>query len=150
MLAPPTAGASAQVIDVDDLADFVHEGAVAGWRGIANAVGDPLALADVLALAREVAGHTGMLVGTDEGEVTAQGVAPWMGPRSLPLWLPAGMPGFMTRSNAAYRAAGGRLRGLRETLERTLADERSRGLDRERRAGLTRAQERELLAALGA
>ncbi|WOQ70356.1 hypothetical protein RYJ27_03860 [Microbacterium limosum] len=49
-----------------------------------------------------------------------------MGPRSLPLWLPAGMPGFMTRSNAAYRAAG------------------------ERRAGLTRAKKRELLAALGA
>ena len=38
----------------------------------------------------------------------------WMGPRSLPLWLPRDMPGFSTRSNAAYRAAGGRLRGLRE------------------------------------
>ena len=39
------------------------------------------------------------------------------------------------RSNAAYRAAGGRLRDLRETLERTLADERERGLDRERTVG---------------
>jgi hypothetical protein len=58
------------------------------------------------------------------------------------------MPGFSTRSIAAYRAAGGRLRALRETLERTLADERSRGLDRERRAGLSRTEELALLAAL--
>jgi hypothetical protein len=60
------------------------------------------------------------------------------------------MPGFMTRSNAAYLAAGGRLRSLRDTLERTLADERARGLDRERRAGLSRTDELELIAALSA
>jgi hypothetical protein len=78
----------------------------------------------------------------------AHDVAYWMGPRSLPLWLPAGMPGFWTRSNAAYRILGGKLRPLRDTLERTLADERARGLERERRAGLTRADELALLAEL--
>jgi hypothetical protein len=79
----------------------------------------------------------------------AHGVAYWMGPRSLPLWLPADLPGFWTRSNAAYRLLGGRLRPLRATLERTLADERDRGLDRDRRAGLSRADELALLGELG-
>jgi len=71
-----------------------------------------------------------------------------MGARSLPLWLPADMPGFWTRSNAAYRLLGGRLRPVSETLDRTLADERSRGLDRDRRAGLTRPDELALLGEL--
>ena len=59
-------------------------------------------------------------------------MAHWAGPRSLPLWLPRELVGHSSRSNAAYRILGGRLRPLRETLERTLADERARGLDRER------------------
>ena len=88
------------------------------------------------------------VVEADDEWLTAHEVAHWAGPRSLPLWLPRDMPGFATRSNAAYRAAGGRLRDLRETLERTLADERERGLDREREVGLTRADELALLAEL--
>ena len=71
-----------------------------------------------------------------------------MGPRSLPLWLPRDMVGFSTRSHAAYLAAGGRISGIRGTLERTLADERTRGLDRARASGLTRAEELALLAEL--
>jgi hypothetical protein len=58
------------------------------------------------------------------------------------------MPGFMTRSNEAYLAAGGRLRSIRNTLKRALWAERARGLDRERLAGMTRADELALLAAL--
>lgn len=64
------------------------------------------------------------------------------GERSLPLWLPPEMPGFATRSNARYRAAGGRLRPLEETVARVVADEAGRG------AGLTRADELALLAEL--
>ncbi|WP_100814349.1 NAD-dependent epimerase/dehydratase family protein [Microbacterium lacus] len=148
VLAPPLESARAQVIDVDDLAAFIVERGADGWRGTANAVGDSMPLGEMLSLARAVAGHTGPLVEADGERLTARDVAPWMGPRSLPLWLPPGMPGFMTRSNAVYRAAGGRLRGIRDTLERALADERMRGLDRERKAGLSRPDELELLAAL--
>ncbi len=148
VLTPPLEGARAQVIDVDDLADFIVARGADGWHGTANAVGESAPLGEMLALAREVAGHAGPLVEADEEWLTTHDVAPWMGPRSLPLWLPPGMPGFMTRSNAAYLAAGGRLRSIRHTLERTLADERERGLDRERRAGLSRGQELELLTAL--
>ena len=104
----------------------------------------PFPLADAK-LAHDVSGHTGKLVEVDDDWLDARDVQHWMGPRSLPLWLPREMTGFSTRSNAAYRAAGGGLRGVRETLERTLADERERGLDRERRSGLTRAEETSLI-----
>ena len=102
----------------------------------------------MLRLAREVAGHTGALLPASDEWLEAHEVSYWAGPRSLPLWLPPGMPGFWTRSHAAFRLLGGRLRPLRATLERTLDDERSRGLDRDRRAGLTRSDELALLAEL--
>ncbi|MGX1696663.1 NAD-dependent epimerase/dehydratase family protein [Microbacterium keratanolyticum] len=69
----------------------------------------------------------------------------WMGARSLPLWLPADMPGFMARSNTRFRQTGGVLSPLEATIGRVRAYEEARGIDRERRAGLTRADERELL-----
>ncbi|MFE5410434.1 NAD-dependent epimerase/dehydratase family protein [Microbacterium sp. NPDC056569] len=148
VLVPDTADRGAQVIDVDDLAEFVQAIGHERWTGVVNAVGDPVALDRLFADARVIAGHSGTLAAVDDDWLQQHGVAYWMGPRSLPLWLPAGMPGFWTRSNAAYRLLGGRLRPLGDTLARTLADERDRGLDRERRAGLTRADELELLRRL--
>ena len=148
VLVPDACGAGVSVIDVDDLADVVFAVGREKWTGIANAVGDGIAFDDVLALAADVAGHTGVLVPAPGPWLEEQGVSYWMGPRSLPLWLPAEAIGHWTRSNTVYRDLGGRLRPLRETLERTLADERARGLDRERASGLSRADERALLAAL--
>jgi hypothetical protein len=72
----------------------------------------------------------------------------WAGPRSLPLWLPAEDAAMMTRGNAAYLAAGGTLRDLDDTLHDILADESARDLNRDRRAGLGRADELRLLAEL--
>lgn len=145
VLAPTLEGLSAQVIDVDDLAQFVVARGAEGWHGTANAIGDTIPLGDLLADARAIAGHTGPLVEADDEWLTAHEVEHWMGPRALPLWLPRDMTGFSTRSNGAYLAAGGRIRGIRDTLARTLDDERERGLDRERRSGLTRAEELSLL-----
>jgi 2'-hydroxyisoflavone reductase len=148
VLVPDVPGARSQVIDVDDLTDFVVTLGRERFTGIVNVVGDSLPLADVLATARDVAGHTGEVVAATPDWLSAHDVEPWMGARSLPLWLPGDMPGFSTRSNAAYRLLGGALRPLRETLARTLADERARGLDRARAAGLTREDELRLIAAL--
>lgn len=150
VLVPETDGHHAQVIDVDDVAAFVVRVGAEQWHGTANAVGDIATLAATLEAAREAAGHTGSTVAASDGFLIDHDVAYWSGPRSLPLWLPADMPGFMTHRNDVFRTAGGVLRPLRETLERTLADERSRGLDRVRRAGLTRADELSLLGDLGA
>lgn len=148
VLVPDAPDARAQVIDVDDLAGFVVAAGQAAFAGTVNAVGDPLPLTDVLRLARDVAGHGGPLASAPPDWLAAHGVAHWAGPRSLPLWLPDDMPGFATRSNARYRLLGGSLRPLRATLERTLAGERERGLDRDRAAGLTRGEELALIAEL--
>jgi nucleoside-diphosphate-sugar epimerase len=148
VLVPETQGRSAQVIDVRDLADFVVEVGRHRWTGIANAIGDSVPLGDLLADARAAAGHTGDLRHADDEWLQAHDVRFWMGPRSLPLWLPADMNGFSTRTNAVYRGAGGGLRPLTDTLRDTLADERERGLDRERRSGLTREEELAVIAEL--
>lgn len=148
VLTPQAAGRGAQVIDVDDLADFVVSIGRERWTGVANAVGDPTPLEKLLAEARSVADHTGEIRAADDAWLEAHDVAYWMGPRSLPLWLPGDMPGFWTRSNAVYRLLSGRLRPLAETLQRTLEDERARGLERDRRSGLSRREELALLAEL--
>lgn len=149
VLVPDAPEARAQVIDVDDLAAFAMDASARGWTGTVNAIGEVHGLDEVLALAAEVAGFTGRLVRADPAWLEGHQVAHWAGPRSLPLWLPADMTGFMTWRNDRYREAGGALRPVRDTLERTLADERTRGLDRVRRAGLSRPDELALIDLLG-
>lgn len=147
VLVPPRAGRDTQVIDVDDLAAYIVRSSA---TGPVTAVGHRHALAAVLDEARRAAGHRGRVVEAEESRLLDADVAYWAGERSLPLWLPADMPGFMSRSNARFLATGGTLRPLAETMTRMLADERVRGLDRPRRAGLTRQEEEALLAALAA
>ena len=138
---PPLADAWAQVIDVADLAAFVRGAGEDGVGGAVDAVGEPVLLRDLLIQAAEVADFTGEWVEASAAQLAEAGVGHWSGPRSLPLWLPADMQGFSRRSHAAYDRAGGTLRSLGETLRRTLEDERARGLDRDRRSGLSRAEE---------
>ena len=145
VLVPEAAGRAAQVIDVDDVAALL----VGEPRhGIVNAIGDEHPLGEMLDRIRTLAGHTGETVTASDAWLEEQGVDYWMGERSLPLWLPADMPGFMRRDNRAHRESGGTLAPIDDTIARVLADERTRGLDRERRAGLSRADERSLLDAL--
>jgi nucleoside-diphosphate-sugar epimerase len=146
VLLPPTRGRAVQVIDVDDLAAFIASTSV---TGVVNTIGDQHPLGDVLASVRVATGHEGGTISAEDDWLVEHGVGYWAGERSLPLWLPPDMTGFMTRSNAAYLAAGGTLRPLTDTIAEVLADERARGVDRERRAGLTRSQEQELIAELG-
>ncbi|WP_404432307.1 NAD-dependent epimerase/dehydratase family protein [Microbacterium lacus] len=148
VLVPDAEGRRAQVIDVRDLAEFVIAVGHKRWTGTANAVGPSLDLGEVLQQAAATAGYTGVRIAATDDDLAAHEVAHWAGPRSLPLWLPADLPGFSTRSHAAYTAAGGRHRDLNDTLTDTLADERARGLARERRSGLTRPDELSILAAL--
>ena len=130
-----------------DLAAFVRRAGGAGETGAVDAVGEPIPLRDLLREAADVAGFTGELVEASAAHLLDAGVAYWAGPRSLPLWLPADMPGFARRSHAAYDRAGGRLRSAaRHPRSRTLEDERARGLDRDRRSGLTRTEELAVLA----
>ena len=121
----------------------VTEGQVAG---VVNAVGDTTTVADVLAACVEASGRTPRLVAADDDWLAEQGVAPWAGEQSLPLWLPQpAYAGFMTRRNEAAHRAGLRLRPVLDTVAAALAWERECGLDRSRRAGLTPEREAELL-----
>lgn len=137
-----------QLIDVRDLAEWILGAALDGAHGAFNATGEPGTLRDHLHTARTVAGHTGELVAVDGDWLVAHEVEPWMGPRSLPLWT--GDPewaGFNARDSSRAAAAGLQRRPLAQTLADTLAWELTRDSAAPRRAGLTDADERELVAA---
>ena len=81
-------------------------------------------------------------------EAAEQAVQPWMGERSLPLWLDdPDWYGFNARDSQAAYAAGLVPRPLAETLADTLAWELGQDADRVRGAGLPDADERALLEA---
>ncbi|TPW72995.1 NAD-dependent epimerase/dehydratase family protein [Schumannella sp. 10F1B-5-1] len=148
-LAPVLDGRFAQVIDVGDLARWIGNAALIGHCGVVNTVGDPLPLDDLLRCVAEVAGYDGEIVEVDDATLLAHDIRYWAGPRSLPLWLPAEAVGFAQRSSRAFRASGGFTRPMADSVAAVLADERARGLDRVRRAGLASSEERELLVGLG-
>ena len=148
VLIPDAPGVPTSVIDIRDLAAWLVSAARERTAGVFNAAGPTIRLADHLQTAREVAGHAGPVVAVDGSWLTEQGVQPWMGERSLPLWLDdPDWYGFNARDTSAARRAGLTTRPLTETLADTLAWERDQDPDRVRGAGLTPAEERVLLAA---
>ncbi|MCW2134067.1 Nucleoside-diphosphate-sugar epimerase [Arthrobacter sp. VKM Ac-2550] len=149
VLVPDAPELATQVIDVRDLAAWLVGAAERKVSGTFNAVGEPMMLPAHLERARQAAGHTGPLVSVEPQRLADAGVNYWSGERSLPLWLP--LPEyacFASRDNGAAVAAGLKLRPLAETLADVLAWEQTAGPDRERKAGLTAQEERELLAAI--
>lgn len=136
-----------QVLDARDLARWMVRAGLARATGVVNASGPVVPLAEHLATARAVGGHTGPLVSVDQDWLAAHEVAPWSGDRSLPLWLPLpDYAGFMARSTAAAEALGLVARPLEDTLVDTLAWEVASGPGRTRKAGLTPAAELALIA----
>lgn len=145
MLVPDSPHQPTQVLDVRDLAGWLVAAASTATVGTFDAVGPVVALHDWIELARQVGGHTGDVVTTDPDWLLRHGVAQWMGPESLPLWIAAGRSRW---SGAAAAAAGLRHRPRTELMVDLLAWERLQGLDRSRKAGLSTRREQELLAAL--
>ena len=138
VLVPDAPGLATQLIDVRDLATWLVEAAARQVSGSYNVAGPTLTLADHLQVARQVAGHSGPVVPVDEQWLTDHGVQPWMGERSLPLWLddPEWL-GFNARDTRAAQAAGLVTRPLAETLADTLDWELTADPGRVRLAGLT-------------
>ncbi|HEX9228667.1 MAG TPA: epimerase [Arthrobacter sp.] len=146
VLVPDIPADATQIIDVRDLAAWILTAAGSGTTGALNAVGDPVPFAAYLEESRQLAGGDAGMVAAPADWLASRGANYWAGPDSLPLWLPPGHEGFATRSSVAARAAGLRTRPWTDTLRDTLADERRRGLGRERKAGMSPETERRILA----
>lgn len=149
VLVPDAAQHRTQVVDVRDAAAWLLVAAGSHVSGAVNVVGATVPFGEVLAACADAAGFTGAQAVASEEFLVAERVEPWAGPRSLPLWLPeADAEFFGGTSDERAVAAGLVRRPLHETIADVLADERSRGLDRPRQAGLTWQEERELISRL--
>jgi nucleoside-diphosphate-sugar epimerase len=145
---PTTAGRFVQVIDVVDLAAWIGQAGQVGHAGVVNTVGEPLPMGDFFRRTADAVGFEGPFVEVEDDVLLAQGIRHWAGPRSLPLWLPARDAGFAQRSTRRFRELGGQTRSLEATVTAVLEDERARGVDRVRLAGLTEPEEQEVLRAV--
>ncbi|HEX4253375.1 MAG TPA: NAD-dependent epimerase/dehydratase family protein [Pseudonocardia sp.] len=145
-LVPDALDQPLQYLDARDLAGWIVTAAERELGGVFDAVGPLDTLGGVLAGIASAVGAADLeLVPVPPSELLSADVTPWAGPRSLPLWLPASHHGFLSRDTAPARDAGLVPRSLASTSVDVLAYERSRGLDRERRAGLSARDEGELL-----
>lgn len=136
------------LVDVRDIAAFVVTAAVRRLDGAYNVTGPTVPLSDLLAAAAEVAGTGARPRAIPAARLAELGVNPWMGPRSMPLWIddPA-LRGFATLDTTRARADGLTTRPLAQTLRAALGHEERRTGPRP--TGLTDEEEREVLAAVG-
>jgi 2'-hydroxyisoflavone reductase len=125
VLAPGRPEDVVQVIDVRDLATWLLDAAEARTTGPFDAVGTPMPFAELLAATAAGVGNTEpRLTWVDSDFLEAQGVAPWAGEGSLPLWLPRPeYDGMLAHDPGPAVAAGLRLRPVEETAPGCLDSE---------------------------
>ncbi|MCH1864930.1 NAD-dependent epimerase/dehydratase family protein [Nocardioides sp. CFH 31398] len=148
VVAPGAPDDAVQVVDVRDLAAWLVDGAERRLTGVHDGVGPVLGRGALLdAIARGV-GADVRWRWVDQDTLLAHGVAPWAGPRSLPLWLP--LPehaGLMAHDPGPARAAGLAVRAPEDTAADTAAWLATRP-DPPPGEGLTRDEEQDLLRAV--
>lgn len=148
VVVPQGADQPVQLIDVRDLGAWLLDAAEQRLSGAYTLAGETTTLDAMLSTAREAAGHHGPLLPADASRLEELDVRPWMGPRSLPMWLP--MPdsvGFLDHDTSAAERAGLRRRPLAETLRDALAWERTQE-GQPHGAGLSEDEHAEIVAAL--
>jgi nucleoside-diphosphate-sugar epimerase len=146
VLAPGRPEDVTQVIDVRDLAAWVVTAAEERTGGDYDGVGEVLGMSEVLEAVAAGCGADVELTWVPQEFLTEQGVQPWVGPDSLPLWLPRPeYDGMGSHDPAPSYAAGLVLRPLAETARDTLAW--LRATPGATVTGMTREREAEVLAA---
>jgi nucleoside-diphosphate-sugar epimerase len=146
MLVPATPELTTQIVDARDLTAWLLDCVHAGTTGTYDAYGPSMPFGRWVELSRQLGGHTGEVVEVPAEWLVEQKVEEFMGPESVAMWLAdKDWQAFMDRSGQRAAAAGLSHRSREALLTDTLAWERELGLDRERRAGLSAAYERELL-----
>jgi 2'-hydroxyisoflavone reductase len=149
VLAPGGPERQIQFIDVLDLAEWILD-MVEGRRAATfNATGPDytLTFGRFLETCRSATGSDARFVWVDEKFLIDAGLQPWM---EVPLWTPESDDvnrHFMGVSVEKAVAAGLSFRPLAETVRHTLAWDLTRPADTQRRAGLARSREREVLEA---
>ena len=115
VLAPGDPAAPVQLVDARDLAAWTVRMVEANRTGVFNAVGPstPLTLGQVLEAGRSVIAGNARFTWVDESFLLDRGVTPWT---ELPVWVPAGMAGFMRVDASKSHAAGLTFRSLEDTL----------------------------------
>lgn len=151
MLVPDTPTAATQVVDVRDLSRWLVSCAEAQVTGTYDAVGPQVPFADWVALCRAVGGHRGPVRPVDPDVLAGLDVAPFMGPRSLAMWVDerGDLAGWSRRSGDRAVQAGLVHRPREDVVADLLRWESEQGLDRPRDAGLTPHEEAEILRRLG-
>jgi 2'-hydroxyisoflavone reductase len=149
VLVPGRPDRAVQVIDARDLAAWMLTMVEAAETGTFNAVGPvpPLTMGALVESCLRVSGSGARPVWADDAFLLDQGVEPWS---DLPLWLPeqGEERGMMAVDVSAAVERGLAFRPIDETVADTLAWDRERPLG-ERRAGISREREAQLLQLLG-
>jgi 2'-hydroxyisoflavone reductase len=142
VLAPAPPDRPVQVVDVRDLAAWLVTCAEERLPGVVDGVGPLHTWEELLGEIAAGVGTQPELVWIDPARLVELGVTPWVGPGSLPVWLPED-GGMLAHDPAPALAAGLRSRPLRETSADVLAWVRAD--PRAPVIGMSRAEEQELL-----
>lgn len=150
VLCPGDPSICVQLIDVRDVAAWIVLAAEEHLTGVYDATGPPLAFQELLSRTKEAAlsgeGTEAELTWVASDFLSARGVTPWSGERSLPLWLPQPELASMGRRDVSPSLAAGLVvRPVEEMAADALEWERRLGLSRHRTAGITRSEETALL-----
>ncbi|MFC4943281.1 epimerase [Pseudonocardia sp. GCM10023141] len=136
----------AQIIDVRDLAEWIVRSGEERLTGTFDGSGPGSTLGAILDEVADAVGAPDLeLVPFTDEALTAAGVDPWSGPSSMPLWIPMPDGAVLDRDTSPALAAGLRTRTIGDTARGALETEQELGLTRERRAGLSPADEERLL-----
>lgn len=143
VLAPGRAEDSMQVIDARDLAAWIVDAAQARLTGDFDGVGPVTTMGDILAEIAAGCSAGVELTWVPQEFLTGQGVEPWSGPDSVPLWLPRpDYDGLAAHDVTPSYDAGLVTRPVADTARDTLAwlrdtpDAKVTGITREREAEL--------------
>jgi nucleoside-diphosphate-sugar epimerase len=121
VLAPGTPEDPVQFIDVRDLARWIVDAAEAGLIGTYDGIGPVRTRGEFLTQCAAALDSSCTFTWVDRAFLEEHDVRRWVGPRSLPLWLPLpDFAGFATRDTTPARRAGLRVRALSETARDTL------------------------------
>jgi 2'-hydroxyisoflavone reductase len=149
VLVPAIAEQPVSFIDARDFARWLVLAGQEKYAGVFTVTGRNKTMGAFLESAARVTEFSGEQVFATPEQLAEFEVGPWFGPRSLPMWRPSiGLPGF-SKDHAATEVPGLVLGPLDDIMRDTLEDEIARGLERTRRAGLTREEELDVLKRLG-